>query len=278
MLAIEIELLTGRYAATVHNDRGRAEWPPHPARFFSALVAALHDQEPVDEAERNALLWLEEQEPPSLLADSEANVGMRQVQNVYVPVNDVTLGGDTAIREAEAKVAEAKTLAAKKKAETLFEKAKEKAVAMDTHPSDKALKTAIALMPERRTRQVRTFPAGRIEPVGGNAPVQGNIGAVAVSDAHQQLAGVGGGEDLQPIPIVALHQHRAAIGRRGDALSPAPVFKPVRTGPAPHRSAGPSDGDRRVTVEPCERNVVHSPFRTEEFQRRLASHDDRGLC
>lgn len=158
MLAIEIELLTGRYAATAHNDRSRAEWPPHPARFFSALVAALHDHDPVDEAERKALLWLEQQEPPSLFVAPEASVGMRQVQDVYVPVNDVTLGGDTAIREAEAKVAEARTPAAKKKAETALVKAKEKAVVMDAHPSDKALKTAISLMPERRTRQVRTFP------------------------------------------------------------------------------------------------------------------------
>ena len=48
MLTIEVELLAGRYAATEHNDRSRAEWPPHPARFFSAMVAALHDREPVD--------------------------------------------------------------------------------------------------------------------------------------------------------------------------------------------------------------------------------------
>ncbi len=94
MLAIEVELLTGRYAATAHNDRGRAEWPPHPARFFSALVAALHDHEEVDQAERAALLWLEQQSAPSLWVDPESRVGRRQVQDVYVPVNDVTLGLD----------------------------------------------------------------------------------------------------------------------------------------------------------------------------------------
>ena len=60
MLTIEVELLAGRYAATEHNDRSRAEWPPHPARFFSALVAALHDRDPADPAEREALLWLEQ--------------------------------------------------------------------------------------------------------------------------------------------------------------------------------------------------------------------------
>jgi CRISPR-associated protein Csb2 len=158
MLAIEVELLTGRYAATAHNDRGRAEWPPHPARFFSALVAALHDHDDVDPAERNALLWLEQQDAPSLRVDPESKVGKRQVQDVYVPVNDITLGGDAAIREAEVKVAEAKTAAAKRKAEATLEKVKREAVAIDPLPADKALKTASALLPERRTRQVRTFP------------------------------------------------------------------------------------------------------------------------
>lgn len=176
MLAIEVELLTGRYAATAHNDRGRAEWPPHPARFFSALVAALHDHDVVDQHERDALLWLEMQDAPSLRVDPESKVGRRQVQDVYVPVNDVTLGGDEAIRKAEAKVDEAKTPAAKRKAEAALGKAKKEAVAIDPKPSDKALETATALMPapfvgyggkddkgrmkrqQGRTRQVRTFP------------------------------------------------------------------------------------------------------------------------
>lgn len=167
MLAIEVELLTGRYAATAHNDRECAEWPPHPARFFSALVAALHDHEDPDQTERAALLWLEQQSAPSLCVDSESRVGRRQVQDaygrwrvpdVYVPVNDVTLGGDKAIREAAEKVAEAKTPATKRKAEAALEKAKRQAVSIDARPSDKSLSTASALIPERRTRQVRTFP------------------------------------------------------------------------------------------------------------------------
>jgi len=158
MLAIEVELLTGRYAATAHNDRRRAEWPPHPARFFSALVAALHDHNDVDQAERDALLWLELQDAPSLRVDPESSVGRRQVQDVYVPVNDVTLGGDEAIRGAERKVAEAKTAAAKHKFETALEKARRQAVAVDVKTSYTAVKTATALLPERRTRQVRTFP------------------------------------------------------------------------------------------------------------------------
>lgn len=175
MLAIEVELLTGRYAATAHNDRGRAEWPPHPARFFSALVAALHDHDDVDAAERAALEWLEQQDAPSLRVDPESNVGRRQVQDVYVPVNDVTLGGDKAIRDAEQKLAAAKTPAAQKKAQAAVEKAMRDALAIEPQPSDSALGTATTLMvapfvgvgekkdgswkrQQGRTRQVRTFP------------------------------------------------------------------------------------------------------------------------
>jgi CRISPR-associated protein Csb2 len=159
MLAIEVELLTGRYAATAHNDRGRGEWPPHPARFFSALVAALHDHNDVNQDERDALLWLEREDAPSLRVDAESKVGRRQVQQVYVPINDVTLGGDEAIREAEAKLAEAKTPAAKRKVEAALEKANQEALAVaDKPPGKAAIKTAMALLPERRTRQVRTFP------------------------------------------------------------------------------------------------------------------------
>jgi CRISPR-associated protein Csb2 len=161
MLAIEVEFLTGRYAATAHNDRGRAEWPPHPSRFFSALVAALHDRDDIDQSERAALLWLEQQNPPSLWVDPESRVWRRRVRDIYVPVNDITLGGDTAIREAEKRVA--------------------KTNAIDARPSDRALETATALMPapfvgcggkddkgrmkrqQGRTRQVRTFPVVRPE-------------------------------------------------------------------------------------------------------------------
>ena len=95
MFAIEVELLTGRYAATAHNDYGRAEWPPHPTGFFSALVAALHDHEEIDQVERKALLWLEQQNAPSLWGDPDSRAGRRQVLDVYVPVNDITLGTDT---------------------------------------------------------------------------------------------------------------------------------------------------------------------------------------
>lgn len=180
MLAIEVELLTGCYAATAHNDRGRAEWPPHPARFFSALVAALHDYDQVDQAERAALLWLEKQTAPSLRVDPESNVGRRQVHDIYVPVNDVTLGEDAGWsrtewadafakqrNKAEDKLAQATAKLkqasqdnpdseAWKKAKKDAEKA-QRELAQDGF-SKVELEISIALMPDRRTRQVRTFP------------------------------------------------------------------------------------------------------------------------
>lgn len=158
MLAIEVELLTGRYAATAHNDRGSAEWPPHPARFFSALVAALHDHEEIDPAERKALLWLEQQSAPSLCVDPESRVRWRQVHDVYVPVNDVTLGLDTDVRDAEHALLQADGSSKRKAAEKKLVTARNAPNVVEAAPSDKALKSAIALLPERRPRQVRTFP------------------------------------------------------------------------------------------------------------------------
>lgn len=175
MLAIEIELLSGRYAATAHNDRERAEWPPHPARFFSALVAALHYRWPESESpgERAALLWLEQQGAPSLDVNppTEEGVGRRDVRDVFVPVNDVSLIAkeEKAVRDVrdriEALAAQPsgkETEAALRAERKTLQKVEKKLVAtlteIDPEPADSELKTAAALLPDRRTRQVRTFP------------------------------------------------------------------------------------------------------------------------
>ncbi|MCK6546462.1 type I-U CRISPR-associated protein Csb2 [Myxococcota bacterium] len=176
MLVVEVELLTGRYAATAHNDRQRAEWPPHPARLFSALVAAHHDgsSSGADPSEREALLWLEAQPPPALEVDLE--VARRDVKEVYVPVNDVTLVPQDAEGEARALEEDIRALEGQhrsKEVEKALKKLRNdlaKAKARMTAVIDKAiepdrggasasdLKKATALLPERRTRQVRTFP------------------------------------------------------------------------------------------------------------------------
>jgi CRISPR-associated protein Csb2 len=62
-LVITIDLLTGSYEATDVGDRQQAEWPPHPARLFSALLAAARGA-----AERAALRWLEQQAPPLVVS------------------------------------------------------------------------------------------------------------------------------------------------------------------------------------------------------------------
>jgi CRISPR-associated protein Csb2 len=179
VLVVEVELLTGRYAATTHDDRRRAEWPPHPARFFSALVAVLHDRDPVEETERAALLWLERQPPPGLDVDLEVDdrVGRREVRDVFVPVNDVTVVGDvwplvSKLCEAEVVLAAAergadvKSKAQGVKAATKAVGAAErklsafltKALTRSDEPPAVDVAAAAALMPDRRTRQVRTFP------------------------------------------------------------------------------------------------------------------------
>lgn len=85
MLSIEVNFLTGRYVATAHYDRSRSEWPPHPARLFSAMVAAWADSDQPDPAERAALEWLERQAAPSIHAPDGAP---RSSAIHFVPVND----------------------------------------------------------------------------------------------------------------------------------------------------------------------------------------------
>jgi CRISPR-associated protein Csb2 len=85
MLALEVEFLLGRYVAADFRDRDRAEWPPHPARLFSALVAAAYESG-LGESARAALLWLESLPPPFISAEAEP--ALQTPVTVYVPVND----------------------------------------------------------------------------------------------------------------------------------------------------------------------------------------------
>ena len=82
-LAIEVRLLTGRYAAAGFADRAVAEWPPHPARLYSAMVA-VHKEDGEDEDEKNALLAFEALGAPEICAPSATN---REGVVHYVPVN-----------------------------------------------------------------------------------------------------------------------------------------------------------------------------------------------
>lgn len=168
MLAIEVNFLTGRFVATAHHDRRATEWPPHPARLFSALVAAWADDDAPSLEERQALEWLEAQDPPSIAA-SEAVA--RKVLTNFVPVNDTAVIGtswydrrasevgqlmdeiDAASEDSSAKSA--------KLAERLDGKlAKARAVsdqvtnAGKTNPDE-----AVKLLPDHRGKQAREFPS-----------------------------------------------------------------------------------------------------------------------
>lgn len=164
MISIDVELLTGRYAATSYNRRDRAEWPPHPARVYSALVAAFALDRREDH--RRALDWLADQDPPWVVAPP---AGTRAVTNVFVPVNDVRVTGRQwekalqRVEQAERALAagEGKSTAAERRfAQALakLDEATAKDFGDDGKAPNKAIKAAAQMVPERRGKQPRTFP------------------------------------------------------------------------------------------------------------------------
>src|SRR5579859_3357017 len=171
MFAIAVELLTGRYTATQFNDRNRPEWPPHPARLFSAMVAAWADSDEPDQAERSALKWLEEQDPPDICC---SEVTVREVVTHFVPVNDATaLSRDVshtyelvttalhALREAEMlgneqSVQRARVVLAKAEAKSKADAAR---VGKPTGRETRTVAAGVLeVLPEHRGKQGRTYP------------------------------------------------------------------------------------------------------------------------
>lgn len=86
MLTISVRLRDGGYDAASADPRV-AEWPPHPARVFCALVASARDEEDFD-----ALRWLERSGQPQVRASSLAEVG-RVAHAGYVVTNKRGGGG-----------------------------------------------------------------------------------------------------------------------------------------------------------------------------------------
>lgn len=169
MLALGIEFLTGRYVATAYNDRRRAEWPPHPARVFSALVATHFEDPDRDPREQEALEWLERQPPPEIHGTPAR---MREVVDVFVPVNDPSVIGDawrefdevevarTAVAEATEPKAAAKVRKDLAKAEAKLAAKIAKAVApVEGKLPAETRKLGVSLLPDHRGKQARTFPA-----------------------------------------------------------------------------------------------------------------------
>ena len=167
-LGIEINFLTGRYVATFHNDRRRCEWPPHPARLFSALVDAWADADEPDPSERRALEWMEAQDAPAI-ASSEAVA--RRVVAHFVPVNDVSvvarawhertaLGVSDLAEQLDAELASSGGEVTKQAARIMRRLERTRQVgtqvgrAGTTNPS-----SARAMLPEQRSKQDRFFPS-----------------------------------------------------------------------------------------------------------------------
>lgn len=87
MFALRVTYLTGRVYSAVFedgDDKREPEWPPHPSRLFSALVAAWGDGG-AEEDLLPALKWLEEQPAPTIYA---GNCTQRKLVQAFVPVND----------------------------------------------------------------------------------------------------------------------------------------------------------------------------------------------
>ncbi len=168
MIALEVELLTGRYVATSFNDRSAPEWPPHPARLFSALVATAHEHEELTASARGALEWLERQGPPVVDAPQAET---RSMIAAYVPENSTRVlggwsGAEQKLDEAQDALflaqssGEAKTL---KKAQKAFNKAEVKlaeALAKAVTDDGKGnADQAREMLPEHRGRQPRMLPS-----------------------------------------------------------------------------------------------------------------------
>jgi CRISPR-associated protein Csb2 len=86
MLSLEIGFPGGRYYAADHSDPRNPEWPPHPSRVFSALVAAAYGGHTLpDVSQCEALLALEAAGDPSV---EFPPADLKPAPDSYVPVND----------------------------------------------------------------------------------------------------------------------------------------------------------------------------------------------
>jgi CRISPR-associated protein Csb2 len=153
--------------------------PRHPARLFSAMVAALHDRPaPWIPDARTVLETLQHADAPEIEAsnvDGDAAVGRRSVCEVFVPVNDVGLYAERdidkiretslAVDRAVLTLASCEDATQRPKLEKAIEKAREghvsavaKAGAIVDTPSEKDKKAVALLLDRRLNPKPRTFP------------------------------------------------------------------------------------------------------------------------
>jgi len=92
LFSIEVEFLTKRVYAASWSRKDAVEWPPHPSRLFSALVASYEEAVHEKQASK-ALEWLETLPPPEMYVEPDSllqnhNVLKSTSPSFYVPVND----------------------------------------------------------------------------------------------------------------------------------------------------------------------------------------------
>jgi CRISPR-associated protein Csb2 len=171
VVAIEVNLLTGRYVAARFDDRSAFEWPPHPARLFSALVATAKEHGDLPEGIATALEWLERQGAPRVLAsEAEARAGA----NRYVAENTPRVLTDWSRAEGELEEAlsnlaeEEQTDDVRKlrRARSAVDRARKKLdqrIAKAIQDDGKANASACAMaretLPEHRGKQPRPLPS-----------------------------------------------------------------------------------------------------------------------
>ena len=237
MLAFEVTLLTGRYVATAYNDRNAAEWPPHPARLFSALVAVHFESLDPPEDERTALQWLEQQGAPEITAPEES---ARDVVTVFVPVNDTSVvasleAENAAVEEAHAELAAAREKGGKAvspaekkvaKAEEKRREATRKAVSAVAPGKEgkEGPREAESLLPERRKKQPRTFPS--VTPADTSAEPK----VVFAWPAAEPTPGVRESLDRLAGRVARLGHSSSFVSVRVTAEQSAPTWIPDDTG------------------------------------------------
>jgi CRISPR-associated protein Csb2 len=250
MLALTVDLPTGRFYACAYNDRTAPEWPPHPARLFSALVAALPaGDEPPDPDAEGALRWLEALPPPAITASQASS---RRVLDVYVPVNDVAVVNDSRVESAQARLAEAEAEAEasdmsgpkeRARAEKSIEKAKVAlhtaaaaaiaALPAEATPSKEDLALVRRRFDENGLRQRRFFPS--VTPEVPSVTYQWPEAAPS-SVIEQALARL--------VARVGRLGHSASlVAVRLDAAPPPPTLVPAPGGAEILRAVGPGQLD-----------------------------------
>jgi len=129
MLTIGIHYLNGWAMGKHPSSHERPEWPPHPDRVYMALAAAYFETEKARD-EREALEWLENSQPPTLLV---SHFHKRSTLTSYVPVNDTEISRRGSLENRLDRIGNIDSL--------------------------KKLKDAgLSLLPEQRSRQERHFP------------------------------------------------------------------------------------------------------------------------